>query len=141
MGVAAGTGEVAGLYGGPEEITNWVLSQPLEHAGRTFPSRVLGLGATSGLETISAEVTDPLGPSADAVVERARAARAAGAPGFWFTGPHDRPAVLTRLDLAERVRTEAGGLIVVDAPRGLRDDVVAGLVSARADLICFTEEA
>jgi hypothetical protein len=42
------------------------------------------------------------------------------------------------MDLAERVRTEAGGLIVVDAPAGLRDDVAAGLVSGRADLVCFT---
>ena len=44
------------------------------------------------------------------------------------------------MDLAERVRTEVGGLIVVDGPAGLRDDLAAGLVSGRADLICFTGE-
>ncbi len=85
-------------------------------------------------------VTDPWDETADAVVRRAREARAAGAAGFRFTGPADRPAVLTRMDLAERVRGEAGGLIAVDAPRELRDDLAAGLVSGRADLICFTEE-
>ena len=44
------------------------------------------------------------------------------------------------MDLAERVRTEAGGLIAVDGPAGLRDDLAAGLVSGRADLVSFTGE-
>jgi hypothetical protein len=86
-------------------------------------------------------VSDPWGPAADAVVARARRARQAGAAGFRFTGPADRPALLTRMDLAERVRAEAGGLIVMDGPAGLRDDLAAGLVSGRADLVSFTEEA
>ena len=79
-------------------------------------------------------------PQRDAVVARARDARAAGAGGFRFTGPADRPSLLTRMDLAERVRTEAGGLIAVDGPAGLRDDLAAGLVSGRADLVSFTGE-
>jgi hypothetical protein len=45
------------------------------------------------------------------------------------------------MDLAERVRAEAGGLIVMDGPAGLRDDLAAGLVSRRVDLVSFTEEA
>jgi hypothetical protein len=45
------------------------------------------------------------------------------------------------MDLAERVRTEAGGLIVIDGPAGLLDDLAAGLLSGRADLVSFTEEA
>jgi hypothetical protein len=48
--------------------------------------------------------------------------------------------VLTRLDLAERVRLEVGGVVVVDAPAALRDDLAAALVSARTDLVEFTEE-
>jgi anthraniloyl-CoA monooxygenase len=125
----------------PDDITGWVLGRPLEREGRTFPGRVLTSGADlAALPVIADVVADPWDEAADAVVRRAREARTAGAAGFRFTGPADRPAVLTRLDLAERVRTEVGGLIVVDAPRGLRDDVVAGLVSARTDLICFTEE-
>ncbi len=133
----------------PDDITGWVLGRPLEREGRTFPGRVLTGGAdqpadlpadVAALPVIADVVADPWDEAADAVVRRAREARTAGAAGFRFTGPADRPAVLTRLDLAERVRTEVGGLIVVDAPGGLRDDVVAGLVSARADLICFTEE-
>ena len=68
-------------------------------------------------------------------------ARQAGAGGFRFTGPADRPSLLTRMDLAERVRAEAGGLIVMDGPAGLRDDLAAGLVSGRADLVSFSGEA
>jgi hypothetical protein len=45
------------------------------------------------------------------------------------------------MDLAERVRTEAGGLIVMDGPAGLRGDLAAGLVSGRFDLVSCTEEA
>jgi hypothetical protein len=70
----------------------------------------------------------------------ARAAVAAGAAGCRVGGPPDRPSVLTRMDLAERLRAETGGLVVVEAPAAWRDDLAAGLVSARLDLVRFTEE-
>jgi hypothetical protein len=73
----------------------------------------------------------------DAVVARARAS---GASGFRVTGPSDRPTVLTRLDLAERVRMATGRFVEVDGPPELRDDLAAGLVSGRADRVTFTEE-
>jgi anthraniloyl-CoA monooxygenase len=133
------TGRLAGAT--PGGISGWVLDQPLEYDGQHFPHRVLTDGAEPpALQPITEVVTDPWDEAGDAVVQRARAARANGAAGFRFSGPADRPAVLTRLDLAERVRTEAGGLIVVDGPAELRDDLAAGLVSDRADLICFTGE-
>ncbi|MGK3207976.1 FAD-dependent monooxygenase [Amycolatopsis sp. MEPSY49] len=80
-------------------------------------------------------VEDPWDPAGDAVVARAREARDRGAAGFRFTGPGDRGALLTRLDLAERVRLETGGIVLVAGPAALRDDLAAGLVSARTDLI------
>jgi len=123
----------------PSDIASWILDQPLRREGSQFPHRVLASGSFSiDFFTITDVVADPWSAAGDAVVARARDARAAGAGGFRFTGPADRPSVLTRMDLAERVRTEAGGLIIVDAPAGLRDDVAAGLVSGRADLVCFT---
>ncbi|MBC3193351.1 FAD-dependent monooxygenase [Pseudonocardia sp. C8] len=119
-------------------VTDRVLAQPLRHG--TVDACRRTAAAPPGLVGITDVVTDPWSDDGDAVVERARAARAAGAPGFRFTGPGDRPAVLTRLDLAERVRMEVGGLIVVDAPAGLRDDLAAGLVSGRTDLVELIEE-
>jgi anthraniloyl-CoA monooxygenase len=123
----------------PADITSWVLDQPLRSGSMRFPHRASTSGpAGLALDTISDVVSDPWGPAGDAIVARARDARQSGAGGFRFAGPADRPSVLTRMDLAERVRTEVGGLIVVDGPTELRDDLAAGLVSGRADLICLT---
>ena len=125
----------------PADLTSWILDRPLRREGRQFPHRVLAADPDGvDMRTITDVVADPWGEAAGAVVRRARRAREAGADGFRFTGPADRPSVLTRMDLAERVRTEVGGLIVVDGPAGLRDDLAAGLVSARADLVSTNEE-
>jgi anthraniloyl-CoA monooxygenase len=125
----------------PADITGWVLDQPLSHGGSQYPHRMLAAGPFgTNLYPITDVVADPWGQAGDAVVARARDARSSGTGGFRFAGPADRLSVLTRMDLAERVRAEAGGLIVVDGPAGLRDDLAAGLVSARADLVCFTGE-
>jgi anthraniloyl-CoA monooxygenase len=125
----------------PADLTSWILDRPLRYEGRQFPHRALAAGPDGvDMHTIADVVADPWSQAADAVITRARRAREAGAGGFRFTGPADRPSVLTRMDLAERVRTEVGGLIVVDGPAWLRDDLAAGLVSARADLVSFTEE-
>jgi anthraniloyl-CoA monooxygenase len=144
--VAAALGRYAGvdveISQLPADMTSWVLDRPLRHQGRQFPGRVLA-PASFGIKVlvVADVVGDPWGPAGDAVVTRARGAREAGADGFRFTGPADRLSVLTRMDLAERVRAEAGGLIVMDGPAGLRDDLAAGLVSRRVDLVSFTEEA
>jgi 2-polyprenyl-6-methoxyphenol hydroxylase-like FAD-dependent oxidoreductase len=144
--VASALGQYAGLdletSQLPADITGWVLDRPLRHQGRQLPCRVLAPGSFgANVPAIAAVVSDPWGPAGDAVVTRARRARQAGAAGFRFTGPADRPSLLTRMDLAERVRAEAGGLIVIDGPAGLRDDLAAGLASGRADLVSFTQEA
>jgi anthraniloyl-CoA monooxygenase len=143
--VASALGQYAGLTLKtaqlPADLTSWILDRPLRYEGRQFPHRVLAAGPEGvDMHTITDVVADPWSQAADAVITRARRAREAGAGGFRFTGPADRPSVLTRMDLAERVRTEVGGLIVVDGPAGLRDDLAAGLVSARADLVSFNEE-
>jgi anthraniloyl-CoA monooxygenase len=127
----------------PADITSWVLDQPLRSEGRQLPHRILAASPFgTDFYLITDVVADPWSQEGGAVVARARDARASGAAGFRFAGPADRPSVLTRMDLAERVRTEVGGLIVVDGPAGLRDDLAAGLVSGRADLVsCAGEEA
>lgn len=123
------------------DLVDWVLEQPLRYGGAEFPGRVLaGLPEGLALTTFADAVADPWGRAGDGVVARARRARQDGADGFRFAGPADRSAVLTRLDLAERVRAEVGGLVVVEGPAELRADLAAGLVSARCDLVSFTEE-
>ncbi|MGW5645792.1 FAD-dependent monooxygenase [Saccharopolyspora sp. NPDC003752] len=139
--VAAALEQYAGSAGpaDPAGVTTWVLDRPLIRDGQHFPRRQID-HPTRNLVTISDVLTDPWGDTGDAVVARARRALEDGAEGFRVTGPPDRSALLTRLDLAERIRTETGGLVVVEGPAELRDDFAAGLVSARTDLVAFTGE-
>jgi hypothetical protein len=144
--VASALGQYAGMNPEtpqiPADVTGWILDQPLSWEGRQFPHRLVDRSlAGARLHTISDVVTDPWSGAGDAVIGRARRAREAGADGFRLIGSAERPAVLTRIDLAERVRTEVGGLIIVDGPAGLREDLGAALASGRADLVSFTQEA
>lgn len=120
-------------------IAEWVLDRPLLHAGRRHPER--RAPADDGdLFTIENVPTDPWDDDGDAAVAHARSARERGATGVRLRGPAERGALLTRLDLAERIRTETGALTVVDGPEALRDDLAAALVSARTDLVTLTGE-
>jgi len=123
----------------PPDLTEWVLDRPLNHEGRSFDDRVAA--ADLELVTVDDVLDDPWSAAGDAVVETARRHRAAGAAGFRVVGPPDRGATLTRLDLAERLRSEVGGIVVVAGPPELRDDLAAGLVSGRSDLVTWTGEA
>ncbi|ODU02650.1 MAG: oxidoreductase [Pseudonocardia sp. SCN 72-86] len=134
---------------------------PLERFARTAPDVVATalrqygggdlptLGATTGWvldrarpapcgqAVLDVDLDDPWSPAGDAVVADARTA---GPAGVVVTGPADRLAVLTRTDLAERVRREARVPVTVAAPAGLRDDLAAALVSGRMDHVVLTEE-
>ncbi|TCK25944.1 FAD-dependent monooxygenase [Pseudonocardia endophytica] len=124
----------------PGGIVEWVLDRPLHHGGRRRPDRRATPADDGELVTIENVTTDPWDDDGDAAVARARAARERGAAGVRLSGPAERGALLTRLDLAERIRTETGALTVVDGPEALRDDLAAGLVSARTDLVALTAE-
>lgn len=113
-------------YGGDDPppagaITDWVLD-------RTRP-------APAAMRELGVDLDDPWAPEGDAIVDRA-----AGPDAVVLTGPADRPAVLTRTDLAERVRREAEVPVAVAAPSSMRDDLAAALVSGRMDHIVLTEE-
>ncbi|KAA9166530.1 oxidoreductase [Amycolatopsis acidicola] len=119
-------------YGGapPDgDLVQWVLDRPLTHGNRSFPDRV----SVPELEPLYVDLRNPWSPEADALIAGVRG-------GVLVTGPADRPAVLTRLDLAERIRLETGALTAVEAPRALSGDLAAGLVSGRTDLVQLTEE-
>jgi len=122
-------------YGGgqppADDLTGWVLDRPLAHGDHEFPDRT----TVPELERLWVDLGDPWSPEGDSLVARAR-----GTDGVLVTGPATRPALLTRLDLAERVRIETGTLTAVEGPVALRDDLAAGLVSGRTDLVALTEE-
>ncbi len=155
-------GPALGQYAGtapvripPSTVTSWILDQPLERGGVTFPHRLLGPadrsrlhightreGAPPGallLAPIDSQPPDPWRADADAVLDRARDLRRGGVDGFWLTGSRDRPSVLTRLDLAERLRREVGGLVAVVGTEQVLGDLAAGLLSGRTDLVAMEQ--
>ncbi|GAA1864310.1 hypothetical protein GCM10009836_50820 [Pseudonocardia ailaonensis] len=117
--------------GAARSSAEWVFAQPLVYGGRDFPCRT----AVPSLERLDCAPDDPWSAEGDALVARAR-----GTGGVLVTGGSGRAALLTRLDLAERVRLETGVLTAVEGPAALRDDLAAGLVSGRTDLVLLTEE-
>ncbi|GAA1390340.1 hypothetical protein GCM10009613_30760 [Pseudonocardia kongjuensis] len=117
---------------GTDDLVDRIIGTPLVHGARSFPDRT----AVPALPRLHADLHDPWSPEGDALVARAR-----GTDGVLITGPDDRPALLTRLDLAERVRCETGVLTAVQGTAGLRDDLAAGLISGRTDLVALTEES
>jgi hypothetical protein len=122
-------------YGGGRpasgDLADWVLGRPLTFGDRSFPNRT----TVPELDRLEADLDDPWAREGDELVARAR-----GAGGALLTGPATRPALLTRLDVAERVRLETGVLTAVAGPAALRDDLAAGLLSGRTDLVELTEE-
>lgn len=104
-------------------ITGWVLDQ-----ARPAPAEQA---------VLDVDLDDPWSRAGDVLVADARAA---GPAGVVLTGPPDRLAVLTRTDLAERVRREVDVPVTVAAPAALRDDLAAALVSGRMDHVVLTEE-
>jgi anthraniloyl-CoA monooxygenase len=80
-------------------------------------------------------IHDPWGEQADELVERCRRLRSGGAAGVRLEGPPDRPAVLDRLALAERIRLDAGLVTVVAGPAEMLDDLADGVIAERTDLV------
>ncbi|WP_243417727.1 FAD-dependent monooxygenase [Actinomycetospora cinnamomea] len=58
----------------------------------------------------------------------------------WLTGGDDRASVLTRLEVAERLRRRTPALVVVVGPHGLRADLADGLAADRTHLVAFRGE-
>lgn len=142
-----------------DDLSGWVLEQPLRWGTTAFDRRVLDANNAQQLHVVefdqvesaqcpddvrlvhvNEKLSDPWDRSGDLAVQRAARMRSCGIAGFWLSGPADREAVLTRLELAERLRLETDGLVVVQAPAALTSDLAAGLASGRTDLIAFDEE-
>jgi anthraniloyl-CoA monooxygenase len=135
-----------------DEPVEWVLRRPLVCGDGEFAERVVDRGRFHLGDSVSDEdgriplivvdrvPVDPWDADADALVDRVRAGLADGARGAWVTGPADRDCLLTRLDVAERLRA-AGALVVTEGPAPLVADLAAGLASGRTDLVAFGSTA
>ncbi|HEY0812563.1 MAG TPA: FAD-dependent monooxygenase [Pseudonocardia sp.] len=135
-----------------DDVVAWSLAQPLRRGEHTSACRTLspeqrdaltapaepGPPPSAGtLALAEVDLADPWGCAADALVKQLLDLAGSGWAGFWLTGPPDRAAVLTRLAVGERLRTDTGAVVAVDGPAPYLDDLAAGIVSGRADLVCL----
>jgi anthraniloyl-CoA monooxygenase len=138
---------------GTTSLTDWVLARPLRPStpgqepgldaedsavgargfdARTVPDDPAALDAT--VLDIGSDAR-PAG-SEDAVEDAVR--RGASVTGcVWLTGGDDRASVLTRLEIAERLRHRTPALVVVAGPAALREDFADGLAADRTHLVAL----
>ncbi|WP_225991495.1 FAD-dependent monooxygenase [Actinomadura montaniterrae] len=124
----------------PDDPDRWVLTQPLQRDDLSFASRVVeheSLLADARFAELHHGSAPAWSAAGDRLLEQATSLHRDGITGFLLSGPPDRPAVLNRLDLAERIRLATGSLVAVHAPERLSADLAAGLVSSRIDLACW----
>ncbi|MFF0270673.1 FAD-dependent monooxygenase [Kribbella sp. NPDC004536] len=88
-----------------------------------------------GLAEVFVDVGDPRGADADVLI------KGLDATAVLLTSGDDREAVLTMLDVAERIRLETATRVEVRIPTAERDLGAAALVSGRADAVRLRGEA
>ncbi|MER5436934.1 FAD-dependent monooxygenase, partial [Streptomyces sp. NPDC002588] len=111
-------------------LTDWVLGQPLQTQHQQRPGR-LHNGSAPTPATIEVDCSDAWGPAADALVEQARQFVRQGADVIRLTGQDTRSALLDRLALGERIKTELPALVDVTASQEHLRHAVDGVVAGR----------
>ncbi|MFC5142748.1 FAD-dependent monooxygenase [Actinomycetospora rhizophila] len=99
---------------------------------RVVPDDPAALGAT-----VLDVGTDDRPAGREEAVEEAVTRGAAVIDTVWLTGGDDRSSVLTRLEVAERLRRRTPALVVVAGPFHLRDDFADGLAADRTHLVAL----
>jgi anthraniloyl-CoA monooxygenase len=124
-------------------LRDWVLARPLSAGGVELPNRVVALPDLPGTVPVSGELDvvdgDAWGPSGQRVVDHATALLAATPGVILLTGADDRSAVLDRLAVGERLRTQLGALVAVTVDGAHLQDAADGLVAGRTDLVALTD--
>ncbi|MHA7662728.1 FAD-dependent monooxygenase [Mycolicibacterium sp. HS_4_1] len=116
-------------------LDDWVIDQQITLNGRLFQQRIISADDLDGMYVrhVDVTVTDAWSPEGDALVARSTAGITAQTV-LWLSGPPQRSSLLSRLDVAERLRLATGHTTVVEGLPDHRDDLVAGLVSMRTPL-------
>jgi anthraniloyl-CoA monooxygenase len=139
-----------------DSLAEWVLTRPLRPStpgqepdldaddealgSRGFDSRVVP-DDPGALDATVLDVGTDSRPSGDEAAVEEAVHRGASITGcVWLTGGDDRPSVLTRLEVAERLRRRTDALVVVAGPDALRADLADGLVADRAHLVAVQGE-
>jgi anthraniloyl-CoA monooxygenase len=116
-----------------QDLSEWVVHRPLALNGRVLPGRIIN-GDAAGTE-VPVTCTDPWGTDAQAVIDRVGKLVQGGPRIINLTGPESRSALLDRLAVGERIRSELGAIVAVSSDARYLGDAVDGLVAGRTDLI------
>lgn len=120
-------------------LTDWILNLPVDSGALAVEHRVLrgssrqdGPDARAIIEVASG---DAWGPRGDDYLIKAHEHAHLGARVITLTGGHTRSDVMNRLAVAERIRSETGTAVAIQARQDQLDIVADGIVAGRADLI------
>jgi anthraniloyl-CoA monooxygenase len=115
---------------------DWILARPLQVNGHALPGRLLEpAGEARPDAVVEVDFDNPWGPEAQAAIERIEALGGLPDRIIELTGAESRSALLDRLALGERLRSELGAVIAVRCDRSQLADAIDGLVAGRADLV------
>ena len=117
------------------DLSDWVLRRPLRLNGRVLPERVVTVPGGRPEAEIVVDCNDPWGPDAQVLVDRIGGRRGEAPAIVRLVGHGSRSALLDRLALGERIRSELGALVAVRCDERHLGDAVDGLVAGRADLV------
>jgi anthraniloyl-CoA monooxygenase len=135
-------------------LADWVLTRPLRPSTpgqepvpaddvvgtRGFDARIVPDDPTALDATVLDVGTDDRPAGREEIVEDAVYRGASITGCVWLTGGDDRASVLTRLEIAERLRRRTEALVVVAGPESLREDLADGLVADRTHLVALRSE-
>jgi len=118
-------------------LADWVAQRRFRANGIELPGRILEASSDPGLTDVVVDFDDPWGAAAATRLAEVRAFAAGGHEAVRLTGGDSRGALLDRLALGERIRSELGVAVAVSSPREHLGDAIDGLVAGRTDLIAL----
>lgn len=122
------------------DLPEWILERPLAIDANVMPARILNGGDSEVIPGVDVDCEDPWGSDAQAVVDYVGHLARKGVKVVKLTGDLSRGALLNRLALGERIRSELGSVVAVSTDQRHLGDAVDGLVAGRADLVAMRGE-
>jgi anthraniloyl-CoA monooxygenase len=118
-------------------LADQILAQPTGKGAGQYRGRVFHQAKAAPVPSLS--VPERLnGDTGSRFIKEAARLADVGATEVRLMGPTDSEAVLTRLDVAEIIRTSVPITTIVQGPASAKSDLALGVLSARTDLVEFS---
>lgn len=118
------------------DLAAWILTRPLTAAGRSWPGRVVDARGLGDLE-LTVDLHDPWGEEGDQALQYVADALSDSCEKWVvvLSAADDKGRALTMFDLGERLRREAGVVVVARLEDRFAELAAAALASGRVDLV------